>query len=152
MADADIWKPHVTVAAVCEHENRFLLVKECVDGQIVFNQPAGHLDPNETLEQAVIRETLEETAYTFSPTNLVGVYRYQPEHTHTTYLRFAYAGKIGEKHDQRLDKDIIEARWLSLDEIRQNRAMHRSPMVLQCILDYLHKPSYPLQVFSSEFP
>lgn len=152
MAEADIWKPHVTVAAICEQENRFLLVKECVNGQIVFNQPAGHLDPNETLEQAVIRETMEETAYTFLPSSLVGVYRYQPEHTHATYLRFAYAGKTAEKHDRPLDKDIIEARWMSLDEIRQNRAMHRSPMVLQCILDYLHKPSYPLQVFSSEFP
>jgi ADP-ribose pyrophosphatase YjhB (NUDIX family) len=151
MTEAEVWKPHVTVAAICEHENRFLLVKERVNGQIVLNQPAGHLEPGETLEQAVIRETLEETAYSFSPSNLVGIYRYQPEQTQATYLRFAYGGKLGEKHNQPLDTDIIETQWMSLDEIKQNAEMHRCPMVLQCILDYLHKPSYPLQVFSSEF-
>lgn len=151
MPEAEIWKPHVTVAAICEHENRFLLVKERVNGKIVYNQPAGHLEPDESLEQAVMRETLEETAYTFSPSSLVGIYRYQPEYSQETYLRFAYGGRLGEKHSQPLDKDIIETQWMSLDEIKQSLEMHRSPMVLQCILDYLHEPSYPLQVFSSEF-
>lgn len=150
-ADTEVWKPHATVAAICERDNQFLLVTEKVDGQIVLNQPAGHLDPGETLEQAVIRETREETSYTFTPQNLVGVYRYQPGQSDITYLRFAFSGEVGEKLNSPLDTDIISAQWMSLDEIRQNHATHRSPMVLQCILDYLQKPSYPLQVFSSEF-
>ena len=76
---AEIWKPHATVAAICQKEGRFLLVKESILGQEVFNQPAGHLDPGESLEQAVIRETLEETSYEFTPTGLCGIYRYLPD-------------------------------------------------------------------------
>lgn len=147
-----MWKPHVTVAAICERDKRFLLVRERVQGRIVLNQPAGHLDPGETLEQAVVRETLEETSYDFTPSNLVGVYRYvldQPENE--TYIRFAFSGNLGEQHNLPLDDGIIAAEWLSLDEIHQNHEILRGPMVLQCILDYLQKPSYPLQVFSPSF-
>lgn len=150
--DSGVWKPHVTVAAICEKDNRFLLVRERVKGKIVLNQPAGHLDPGESLEQAVVRETLEETAYDFTPLNLVGVYRYvleQPEND--TFIRFAFSGSLGECHNLPLDEGIISAEWLSLDDIHQNREILRGPMVLQCILDYQQKPSYPLQVFSSSF-
>lgn len=151
-ADADIWKPHVTVAAICEQDQRFLLVREMVKGREVFNQPAGHLEPGESLEQAVIRETLEETAYDFSPASLTGIYRFIPHRNNDeTHIRFAFSGTTGQKHDQKLDDGIISAHWMSLDEIRQTEDDHRGPMVLQCVLDYLQKPSYPLQVFSPDF-
>lgn len=153
MTDSTVWKPHVTVAAICESANRFLLVRELVDGREVYNQPAGHLDPGETIEQAVIRETLEETAYDFTPLKLTGVYRYllDPAVTDKTYIRFAFSGTIGQHHDQPLDEGILSAEWMTLDEIRQSQEKHRSPMVLHCILDYLQKPAYPLQVFSADF-
>jgi ADP-ribose pyrophosphatase YjhB (NUDIX family) len=150
--NSDTWKPHVTVAAIAEKAGRFLLVKEKVDGREVFNQPAGHVEPNESVEQAVIRETLEETSYAFKPLRLCGIYRFTPDpHNNRTYLRFAFSGEIGEHLKQPLDTDILSAEWMTLDEIRQTRHAHRSPMVMQCVLDYLEKPSYPLQVFSSSF-
>ncbi len=152
MADATIWRPHVTVAAVCQRDDAFLLVRERVHGQECLNQPAGHLDPGESLEQAVIRETMEETSYRFKPTALCGIYRWQPDdHSNRTYMRFAFCGELGENLQQPLDDEIIAAEWLTLQQIQQQRAILRSPMVEQCILDYLDKPSYPLQVFSSNF-
>ena len=152
MIDSETWKPHVTVAAICERDNRFLLVRERVHGQEVLNQPAGHLDPGESLEQAVIRETLEETAYDFSPQQLSGVYRYIPEQgVDQTIIRFTFAGSVGRQHAQPLDDGIVAAEWLTLDQLRQSQHLHRSPLVLQCVLDYLEKPSYPLQVFSRSF-
>jgi len=151
--DDNVWKPHVTVAAICQHEERFLLIKEIVHGKEVINQPAGHLDPGESLEQAVIRETLEETAYDFLPERLCGIYRGVPAgcSNEKTIIRFSFSGKIGDKHKQPLDKGIISTLWMNLDEIKQTQSIHRSPLVLQCVLDYLQKPSYPLQVFSSDF-
>jgi 8-oxo-dGTP pyrophosphatase MutT (NUDIX family) len=147
-----IWKPHATVAAICEKDQRFLIVREMVHGKEMLNQPAGHLEPGETLQQAVIRETLEETAYDFTPSRFIGIYRYVPDsQKDNSYLRFAFTGKAGKQHQQPLDEGIISAHWMTLDELHQTRAIHRAPMVLQCVLDYLHKPSYPLQVFSSEF-
>ena len=153
---AEIWKPHATVAAICEKDGRFLLVKENIQGQKVLNQPAGHLDPGESLEQAVIRETLEETSYLFTPTGLCGIYRFVPEsgpeaHSNRTYLRFSFAGIVGECLNLPLDDGIISAVWMTLDEIKQSQSQHRSPMVLQCVLDYLEKPTYPLQLFSPDF-
>lgn len=150
--DTGVWKPRVTVAAICEKDKRFLLVTERVQGRIVLNQPAGHLDPGESLEQAVVRETLEETAHDFTPGKLVGIYRYSPDpDSSESFLRFAFSGAIGECHQRPLDEEIISAEWMSIDEIRQSHHMHRSPMVLQCVLDYLQKPAYPLQVFSADF-
>ena len=152
MADSTVWKPHVTVAAVCQRDDAFLLVRERVHGRECLNQPAGHLDPGESLEQAVIRETLEETSYQFKPTALCGIYRWQVEdHSDRTYLRFAFCGEIGEHLQQPLDDEIIAAEWLTLQQIQDNRDILRTPMVEQCILDYLEKPSYPLQIFSSNF-
>lgn len=151
-SDDDIWKPHVTVAAICERDGRFLLVREEVDGQVVLNQPAGHLDPGESLEQAVIRETLEETAYDFKPQRLTGIYRYVPDASSLqSFLRFAFSGTIGQCHEWPLDEGIIAAEWMSLEEIEKNKHLLRTPMVMQCILDYLQKPAYPLQVFSPDF-
>ena len=128
------------------------MVTERIDGQLTYNQPAGHLEPGETIEQAVIRETLEETSYPFKPHQLCGIYRYTPDSSNSlTYLRFCFSGDTGACLNQPLDSDIISAQWMTLDEIRETRPAHRSPMVMQCILDYLEKPSYPLQVFSSTF-
>ncbi len=118
----------------------------------MFNQPAGHVEPNETVEQAVIRETLEETSYPFTPKQLCGIYRFIPDpSSNLTYLRFSISGEVGEKLNTSLDTGILSVEWMTLDEIRQSQDVHRSPMVLQCVLDYLEKPSYPLQVFRSSF-
>lgn len=147
-----IWKPHTTVAAICSRDDLFLLVREKVDGAIVYNQPAGHLDPGESLLDAVVRETLEETRYRFTPTRLQGIYRFRPdEASDRSYIRFLFRGEVGERVDGDLDSDIIAAEWMSYDEVRACRKMHRSPMVMQCIDDYLEAPGFPLDVISREF-
>jgi 8-oxo-dGTP pyrophosphatase MutT (NUDIX family) len=147
-----IWKPHTTVAAVCERNGRFLLVKEQVDGRIVYNQPAGHLEPGETLLEAVVRETLEETGYRFTPQSLQGIYRFRPEASSArTYLRFLFRGVVGERVEGELDQGIIAAEWLNYAQVESCREQHRSPMVLRCIEDYRRRPGYPLDVISQEF-
>jgi ADP-ribose pyrophosphatase YjhB (NUDIX family) len=147
-----VWKPHTTVAAMCERDGKFLLVKEKVAGKIVFNQPAGHLEPNESLLDAVVRETLEETQTEFTPTALLGIYRSIPEDApEITYLRFLFVGKIGRCFDGRLDDGIISAHWMSYDEIVACREQHRSPLVLQCVDDYLHKKPVSLEILIPEY-
>jgi ADP-ribose pyrophosphatase YjhB (NUDIX family) len=147
-----VWKPHATVASICELDGKYLLVREEVDGCIVYNQPAGHLEPGESLIDAVIRETLEETCYPFRPLALQGVYRFQPQDSsETTYLRFGFRGEVGAHLAGELDEGIIAAEWLSYDEVVASRAQHRSPMVLQCIDDYRDGPGYPLDVISRAF-
>jgi len=147
-----VWKPHVTVAALARQGDRFLLVREEVNGRIVLNQPAGHLDPGESFEQAVIRETLEETAHPFTPSGLLGIYRFVPDEGVTeTHIRLAFVGEAGERQDLPLDTGIIEPVWMTLDEIEASRDRHRGPMVLQCVLDSIRKPAYPLGIFSPDF-
>lgn len=140
-----IWKPNATVAAIVEQNGRFLLVEEATSRGNRFNQPAGHLEDGETLTHAVIRETLEETAYAFTPTSLLGVYHWKHEHNETTYLRFAFIGTVGT-HDpkQALDDGIIRTVWMSIDEIREKKALMRSDQVLICFEDYLAGKQYPL--------
>jgi 8-oxo-dGTP pyrophosphatase MutT (NUDIX family) len=146
----DIWKPSVTVAAVIERDGQFLMVEEETSEGVRFNQPAGHLDPNETLLQAVSRETMEEAAHEFTPTGLVGVYmsRYLSSRTRTevTYLRFAFSGEVGARHDIPLDTGILRAVWMSYDELLATRARHRSDLVLQCVDDYLTGNRAPLSL------
>jgi ADP-ribose pyrophosphatase YjhB (NUDIX family) len=144
-----VWKPNVTVAAVLERDGRFLLVEEETEYGICYNQPAGHLECGESLIDAVVRETLEETAYTLRPQYLVGVYNYRNEARDVTYLRFAFGGEI-VAHDPRrqLDAGILAAHWLTLDEIRARQAQHRSPLVLRCIEDWLAGRRYPLELLS----
>jgi len=144
-----IWKPNVTVAAVIEHDGKFLLVEEETDEGPMFNQPAGHWEPGETLVEGVIRETREETAYTFTPQWLLGIYSWRHPRKEVTYLRFAYTGSIGA-HDpqQSLDDGIIRAIWLSPEEIRAAQARHRSPLVLQCVEDHLAGRRFPLDLIS----
>lgn len=142
-----IWKPNVTVAAIVERDGRFLLVEEHTDRGQLFNQPAGHLDPGESLVRAVARETLEETACTFEPTGLLGVYQYHSSADDVTYIRFAFTGNISAPEAGRsLDTGIIRAVWLTPQEIRREAARHRSPLVMRCIDDYLAGRRYPLDV------
>lgn len=142
-----IWRPDVTVAAVVERDGCFLLVEERTERGLLFNQPAGHLEAGESLVAAVVRETLEETAWEFSPEHLIGVYRWRPPGSDVTYLRFAFAGRLGG-HDpgRALDTGILQALWLSPDEIRAGRDRHRSPLVVRCVEDYLAGVRAPLDL------
>ena len=148
------WKPRVTVAAIAcrsfDGERQYLLVEEHTPDGLRLNNPAGHLDPGESLLEAVIREALEETARGFVPEALVGVYlaRQQGSTAHeTTYLRFAFAGSVGAAdHGRRLDTGIVRALWLGVDAIRERQALHRSPLVMRCIDDHLAGRRYPLEM------
>jgi 8-oxo-dGTP pyrophosphatase MutT (NUDIX family) len=142
-----IWRPDVTVAAVVERDGCFLLVEEHTERGLLFNQPAGHLEAGESLVAAVVRETLEETAWEFSPEHLIGVYRWHPPGSGTTYLRFAFTGRLGRHDpDRELDTGILQALWLSPDEIRTGRDRHRSPLVVRCMEDYLAGVRAPLDL------
>jgi 8-oxo-dGTP pyrophosphatase MutT (NUDIX family) len=144
------WRPSATVAAVIERDGKFLFVEEIQDGRRVLNQPAGHLDPGETLLQAVAREVLEETAHRFEPAALVGIYRWTYEPEDVTFLRFCFTGHIlGVEAGRKLDKEIVDLRWLTLAELRGLHAMHRSPLVQQCVEDYLAGRRFPLEVLST---
>ncbi len=141
------WMPHATVAAIVEQDGKFLLVEESTDRGNRFNQPAGHLEDNESLLQAVVRETLEETAYQFEPQALLGIYHWKHEHNDTTYLRFAYIGSVNNHQPLlALDEGIIRAVWMTIDEIRSKHLLLRSPQVLSCIEDYLRGQKFPLSV------
>jgi ADP-ribose pyrophosphatase YjhB (NUDIX family) len=143
------WKPNVTVAAIIEHKQKFLLVEENADDRIVFNQPAGHLEKDETLIEAVKREVLEETAWEFIPQSIVGIYMYPNQRSNITYLRFCFSGACEIYHpEQALDDDIIQVIWFNQEEINQNMERMRSPMVPQCISDYLSGKSYPLELLN----
>ena len=143
------WKPHATVAAIVEREGKFLIVEENVNGEIVYNQPAGHLDPEESLIDAVIRETREETAWLFKPEALVGIYLWPQPNTQRTFLRFAFCGTCSDFHaEQTLDEGILRAFWLSKDELLDSKKL-RSPMVIQNIDDYLAGQRYPLDILST---
>lgn len=147
-----IWKPSVTVAAVIEREGRFLFVREQVEGRRVLNQPAGHLDPGESLVAACRREVLEETAHRFQPTGLVGIYRWHYAPKEVTFLRFCFLGKLeGEDAKRALDREIVGLEWLTPDELKNRRTEHRSPLVEKCVDDFLAGRSFPLGVLSGEF-
>ena len=154
------WRPSATVAAVIEHEGKFLIVEEHTPEGLRLNNPAGHLDPGESPEQACARETLEETAYAFTPEALVGVYlsRFErppsaarPKGEDITYLRFAFCGKLGAfERGRRLDYGIVRTLWLSADEVRASAERHRSPLVVQCMEDYLAGTRYPLELVTTD--
>jgi 8-oxo-dGTP pyrophosphatase MutT (NUDIX family) len=147
-----IWKPSATVAAVVERNGRFLFVEERIDGRLVLNQPAGHLDPGESLVAACRREVLEETAHRFEPTALVGIYRWHYAARDVTFLRFCFRGKVlSADPSLKLDKEIVRLHWLSADELRARKADHRSPLVQKCVDDYLAGRSFSLEIFSNPF-
>jgi 8-oxo-dGTP pyrophosphatase MutT (NUDIX family) len=143
------WKPSVTVAAVVERNGRFLMVEEETPDGVRLNQPAGHLDPGESLVEAAAREAIEETAHPFRPMALLGVYvarslsRDEPEGV--TYVRFAFTGELGPQEAGRaLDDGILRVLWLAADEIRAREREHRSPLVMKCVDDYLAGRRFPL--------
>ncbi len=144
-----IWKPNTTVAAIIEESGKFLMVEENSGGSTVYNQPAGHLEKNETLVAAVVRETLEETAYKFVPQALVGIYTWHNTANDVTYLRFCFSGCVIH-HDptQLLDKEIVAAHWMRREELAARHKQLRSPMVMRCIDDYLAGQRYPLDVLN----
>jgi 8-oxo-dGTP pyrophosphatase MutT (NUDIX family) len=146
-----VWKPSVTVAGILERDGKFLFVEELSDDRRVLNQPAGHLDPGESLISACAREVMEETAHRFEPTTLVGVYRWHYAAKDVTFLRFCFAGKILGTEQRPLDKEIVGLHWLSLDELKKRSREHRSPLVLTCVEDYLAGRRFPLELFSREF-
>lgn len=147
-----VWRPSATVAAVIERDGRFLFVEERSDGRLVLNQPAGHLDPGESLVAACRREVLEETAHRFEPTALVGIYRWHYAPQDVTFLRFCFRGNVASADlSLGLDKEIVRLHWLTPEELRARKADHRSPLVQECVGDYLAGRSFSLQIFSGQF-
>ena len=146
------WRPSVTVAAVLERGGRFLLVEEVIDGKRVLNQPAGHLDPNESLVEAVKREVLEETCYRFEPNGLVGIYRWFYQPADVTFFRFCFRGRLlNEDTSRQRDAQIDAVHWLTPAQITDRRADHRSPLVQRCVEDFLAGRHYPLETLSPHF-
>jgi len=140
-------RPDLTVAAVVERDGQFLLVEERVGNSMVFNQPAGHVERGEDLIAAVIRETLEETAWTFTPQALTGIYLWEQPEKQRSFLRFTFFGQV-TSHDaqRRLDRGIERAVWMDRAHIVSRSSRLRSPMVLRCIDDYLDGRRYPLDI------
>jgi 8-oxo-dGTP pyrophosphatase MutT (NUDIX family) len=147
---AQRWQGRVTVACVIERDGRFLFVEERDGGgKPVLNQPAGHWDEGETLLEAAVRETLEESAWDVEPTALVGLYDYRPAHLDHGFLRIAFAARPLRHHPERtLDQGIERALWLSREELAGCRERHRSPMVLRSVDDYLTGRRLPLDLIA----
>lgn len=141
------WTSHVTAAVVVEDgEGRFLLVEEVSGGKVVFNQPAGHVEADESILTAACREALEETGWRVDPQYLLGIYNWRAPGNGDTYFRFCFAARPLEKVSDQLDTEIITTHWLTLEEIRDRRESLRSPLVLECIEDYREGRRYPLDV------
>lgn len=140
------WQPDVTVATVVVREGQLLMVEERVAGSVVFNQPAGHLEPDESILQAALRETLEETGWHIELTHFIGAYQWKAQKTGQHYLRMAFAAApINFDPHSVLDEGIIAAHWLSPSEIKAMRHKHRSPLVWKLVQDYLAGQRFPLQ-------
>jgi 8-oxo-dGTP pyrophosphatase MutT (NUDIX family) len=149
------WKPSVTVAAVIEKDGKFMLVEEETSEGLKLNNPAGHLDPGESLADACAREALEETTHRFTPTALVGVYMSRMVRATTgediTYLRFAFCGELGAvPPGAQLDTGIVRTLWMTPDEIRASASRHRSPLLLRCMDDYLAGQRLPLPLLYTD--
>jgi len=145
-----IWKPNVTVASIIEKNGKFLVVEEESSKGPVINQPAGHLEPNESLQDAVIRETLEETGYQFTPSAIIGSYLWHNNDNQTTYFRTTFVGSVPDQPFQTtLDSGIIRACWMSLDALKTEQKRLRSPIILESISDYLEGKSQSLDSIKS---
>ena len=149
------WKPSVTVAAIIERDQKYLLIEEHTPEGLKLNNPAGHLDPGESPAEGCARETLEETTHRFTPTALVGVYLARIQRPATgedvTYLRFAFCGELGDAVPGRtLDHGIVRTLWMTPAEVRASAARHRSPLVLRCMEDHLAGRRYPLEMIHTD--
>ena len=137
--------PEVTVAAITETDGRFLVVEERINQRLVLNQPAGHVEPGESLLTAVIRETREETAWRFEPKSLIGVYLWRSPESGVTTMRFAFSGIVDDHQPQQaLDDGIVSTHWLSRADLRDREQRLRSPLVMRCIEDYLAGQRQPI--------
>ena len=145
------WKPSVTVAAIIERDGKFMLIEEHTPEGLKLNNPAGHLDPGESLPDGCAREALEETTHAFKPTALVGIYMSRMQRPSTgedvTYLRFAFCGELGAvAPGATLDHGIERTLWMTPQEVRDSQARHRSPLLLRCMEDYLAGQRLPLSM------
>jgi 8-oxo-dGTP pyrophosphatase MutT (NUDIX family) len=148
------WKPSVTVAGIIEKDGQYLLVEEHTPNGLMFNNPAGHLDPGESPLQGCVREVLEETAFHFTPTALVGVYlsRFFKQASadepaqDISYLRFAFTGELGAHEAGRaLDVGIVRTLWMSIEEMQATQVRHRSRLLLRCAQDHAAGQRFPLE-------
>ncbi len=140
------WTPHVTVATVVVRDGQLLLVEEAIDGRAVLNQPAGHLEPGESLAEAALRETLEETGWTVRLTAFIGTYQWTAPDG-TPFLRFAYAAEpVAHDPTLPLDTGILRALWLDPAQLRADPARLRSPLVWEVIADFLAGQRHPLSI------
>jgi 8-oxo-dGTP pyrophosphatase MutT (NUDIX family) len=144
-----IWRPDLAAAAIVQRDNRFLIVEERIRNALVFNQPAGHVDDGESIVDAVVRETLEETAWHFVPRELLGVYLWRnPENGHSI-LRVAIIGEVTRHEPQRkLDEPVVAAHWLDRDTLLSQPQKLRSPLVMRCIDDFLAGKRHDLAALS----
>jgi 8-oxo-dGTP pyrophosphatase MutT (NUDIX family) len=145
-----VWKPHVTVAAIIERDGRFLLVEEHTSSGLQFNQPAGHLEENESLIEAVKREVYEESAWQFEPEYLVSIQLWRKRPRAPSFLRCCFSGQC-HSHDpnQALDEGVVATHWLTRDEIHNRRHRMRSPLVSIAVDEYLSGQRYPLELLKS---
>jgi len=139
--------PHITVATIVEKQGRFLMVKESFGADFVYNQPAGHLEVDETLIEAAVRETLEETAWDVAIRHFLGIYQATSPHNNVHYVRHCFiADPLQQREDYEPDPDIFSVHWLTMEEIKQNEYKLRSPMVLKVLEDYLKGIKFPLSL------
>lgn len=143
------FRPDVTVASVIERNGRFLVVEERAARRVVINQPAGHLEAGESLVEASVRETLEETGYHFTPQAITGIYLWRNPVSDRTFLRIAFCGAARDPApDHRLDRCIVRVAWFTRDQLAGRPNVLRSPLVLRCVDDYLAGQRYPLSLLS----
>jgi len=145
-----VWKPHVTVAAIIERDHQFLLVEEHTNNGIAFNQPAGHLEPGESLLDAVQREVNEETAWQFNPEYITSIQLWRKSPDASSFLRICFVGTCHDFNAQQsLDEDIIATHWLTREEIVEKKSQLRSPLVLTTIDQYLQGERHPLSLLKT---
>ncbi len=140
------WQPDVTVATVVVRDGKLLCVEERASGRVVINQPAGHLEPDESLQEAAVREAREETGWDIQLTGFIGAYQWRSENGRH-YLRFAFCGEPVRLYENRtLDEGIIRAIWWTPAELQAEAHRHRSPLVWEVVADYLAGRQHPLEL------
>lgn len=140
------WTPHATVAVIVETDGQFLMVEEGRENARVFNQPAGHVEENESLLDAARREALEETGWRVEPTDFLGLYTWKAPANGVTYYRFCFVARAIEQVTTELDSDIVAAHWLSYEALQARADALRSPLVMRCIDDYRQGRRWPLEI------
>lgn len=141
----EIFRPDVTVATLVAREGRLLLIEESARGQRVLNQPAGHLEPGESLAEAAVRETLEETGWTVRLTDFVGAWLWDEPADPRTWLRFVFSAEaVAHEPARELDAGILATCWMTPSELRQASLPLRTPLVLSAMDAWLAGQRLPL--------